>query len=209
MAKKIYTCFACGFPMAFEETEVPNYCSGCGAPKEQFLVEPWCGSIEKRRIHVDPPAPEENRDPMDLSFHIPKDFSSLKGHGRIRRWVMGYDDPQELKDFYTDVFDWDIINTEHSDPEQPIMYCATGPGTEDWEPAVASMGYGYLIPKTGNEAEPAPSFVVEVKDIDDILKQVPGLGGKVIRGRYQFEGEDYAVIQDSEVNRFYIWEVKE
>ena len=71
------------------------------------------------------------------------------------------------------------------------------------------MGYGYLIPKTGNEAEPAPSFVVEVKDIDDILKQVPGLGGKVIRGRYQFEGEDYAVIQDSEGNRFYIWEVKE
>lgn len=45
--KKIYTCFACGFPIAFEETEVPAHCPGCGAPRSQFLEEPWCGSIEK------------------------------------------------------------------------------------------------------------------------------------------------------------------
>ena len=48
--KKVYTCYACGFPMAFEETEVPASCPGCGAPRSQFLEEPWLGSIDKRRI---------------------------------------------------------------------------------------------------------------------------------------------------------------
>ena len=63
--KKIYTCFACGFPIAFEETEVPKACPGCGAPRSQFLEEPWPGSIDKRRIHVDPPEVDPNRDPFD------------------------------------------------------------------------------------------------------------------------------------------------
>ena len=207
--KKIYTCLACGFPIAMDESEVPDHCPGCGAPKNQFLEEPWHGSIEKRRIHVDPPEYDPNRDPFDISFHIAKDFSDKKGDGRVRRWVFAYEDAKILRDFYTDVFGWDIINTEHSDPGQPLMYCATGPGTPDWEPSVPSFGYGYLKPKSESEVAPAPSFVVEVKSIDDTLKKVTKFGGKVLRERFQIEGQDYAVVEDSEGNQFYIWEIKE
>ena len=210
--KKIYTCFACGFPIAFEETEVPAHCPGCGAPRSQFLEEPWCGSIEKRRIHVDPPEVDPNRDPFDISFHPAKDFAPQKGDGRNRRWVMGYEEGQadEMRSFYTDLFGWDIIDTEESDPENPTMYCATGPGTSDWEPRVASFGYGFLKPnKKDGEITPAPSFIVEVKDIEDTLKKVKEFGGKVLRERYTEEGNDYAVIQDTEGNQMYIWEQKD
>ncbi|MDD3363243.1 MAG: hypothetical protein PHW34_16405 [Hespellia sp.] len=208
--KKIYTCFVCGFPIAFEETEVPAHCPGCGAPRSQFLEEPWMGSIEKRRIHVDPPEVDPNRDPFDISFHPAKDFAPLKGHGRVRRWIMGYDKGQaeEVKSFYEDCFGWDIIDTEETcESADPRMYCATGPGTPDWEPRVPSFEYGYLKPN--EEAAPAPSFVIEVKDIEETLKKTVEFGGKVLRERYTAEGNDYAVIQDSEGNQMYIWEIKD
>lgn len=208
--KKIYTCFACGFPIAFEETEVPAHCPGCGAPRSQFLEEPWTGSIEKRRIHVDPPEVDPNRDPFDISFHPAKDFAPQQGEGRTRRWVMEYEKGKadEIRSFYEDLFGWDIINTEHSDEENPLMYCATGPGTPDWEPRVCSFEYGYLKPKTEDIA-PAPSFVVEVKDIEKTLEKVVEFGGKVLRERFTVEGKDYAVIEDSEGNQLYIWEIKD
>ena len=209
--KKIYTCFACGFPIAFEETEVPKACPGCGAPRSQFLEEPWCGSIDKRRIHVDPPEVDPNRDPFDISFHPAKDFAPQKGDGRVRRWVMGYNEGQaaEMRSFYEDLFGWDIIDCEGSDPENPTMYCATGPGTPDWEPRVCSFGYGFLKKNDPDQVAPTPSFIIEVKDIDETCKKVVEIGGKVLRERYTEGGEEYAVIQDSEGNQLYIWELKD
>lgn len=207
--KKIYTCFACGFPIAFEETEVPAHCPGCGAPRSQFLEEPWCGSIEKRRIHVDPPEVDPNRDPFDISFHPAKDFAPQMGHGRNRRFVMSYDPGkvEEVRSFYADCFGWDIIETEHSDPENPVLYCATGPSTPDWEPRVCSFSNGFIKPK--GEDEPDSSFIVEVKDIDETLKKTVEFGGKVLKERFSFEGEDYALIEDSEGNAIYLWELKD
>lgn len=209
--KKIYTCFACGFPIAFEETEVPAHCPGCGAPRSQFLEEPWTGSIEKRRIHVDPPEVDPHRDPFDISFHPAKDFAPQKGEGRTREWVMGYKKGQaeEIRAFYEDCFGWDIINTEHSDEKNPVMYCATGPGTPDWKPRVCSFGYGYLKPEEDDRTLPAPTFVVEVKNIEDTLKKTEEFGGRVLKERYTSEGKEYAVIEDSEGNSLYIWEVKD
>lgn len=207
--KKVYTCYACGFPIAFEESEVPAACPGCGAPRSQFLEEPWRGSIEKRRIHVDPPEVDPNRDPFDISFHPAKDFAPQKGDGRNRRWVMSYNKGQaaEIRSFYEDIFGWDIIDVEGSDPENPIMYCATGPGTPDWEPRVCSFTYGFLKPKAADE--PDDSFIIEVKDIDATLAKTKEFGGKVLRERFSLLGGDYAIIADSEGNEVYLWELKD
>lgn len=207
--KKIYTCFACGFPIAFEETEVPPACPGCGAPRSQFLEEPWTGSIDKRRIHVDPPAVDPNRDPFDISFHPAKDFIPRKGDGRIRRWVMGYPKgkAREIRSFYEDIFFWDILDVEGSDPENPVMYCATGPGTASWEPRVCSFGYGFLIPVDAENDLPAPSFIVEVKSIDETVKKAIECGGRLVKERFSVLGDQYAVIEDSEGNAYYLWEL--
>ena len=199
--KKIYTCFACGFPIAFEETEVPAHCPGCGAPRSQFLEEPWCGSIEKRRIHVDPPEVDPNRDPYDISFHPGKDFAPLKGHGRNRKLVMSYEPGkvEEIRSFYTDLFGWDIIETEHSDPENPVLFCATGPGTPDWEPRVCSFEYVFLKPKTDDA--PDTSIIIEVKDIDETLQKAVEFGGKVLKERFTFEGEQPAMGEELKLSK--------
>lgn len=207
--KKVYTCYACGFPIAFEETEVPAACPGCGAPRSQFLEEPWYGSIDKRRIHVDPPVVDPNRDPFDISFHPAKDFIPLKGEGRVRRWVMGYRKGQaaEIRSFYEDIFGWDIIDTEDSDEENPVMYCATGPGSAQWEPRVCSFGYGFLVPTDDLAEEPANSFVIEVKSLAETIRKTLKYGGRLIRDRFTVLGDAYAVIEDSEGNRYYLWEL--
>ena len=206
--KKIYTCFACGFPIAFEETEVPKACPGCGAPRSQFLEEPWCGSIDKRRIHVDPPVVDPDRDPFDLSFHPAKDFIPQKGDGRVRRWIMRYHKGQaeEMRSFYEDLFGWDIIDVEGTDSENPVMYCATGPGTADWEPRVCSFGYGFLVP-VSEEWGDQPCFIVEVKDIDETVRKAVKCGGKQVKGKFELLGDTYSVIEDSEGNLYCLWEL--
>lgn len=207
--KKIYTCYVCGFAWAREEEECPDNCPSCAADPSNYLVEPWCGDINKRRIHVDPPEPDADRDPYDISYHAAKDFAPQKGNGRVRRFVLGYDKGQAdvIRKYYTDAYGWDIIDVEGTDPENPVMYCCTGPGTADWEPWVPSFGYGFLIPR--EEGLPEPSYIVEVKDIEATNEKVVKYGGKVLKNRFTFAGQDYAIIEDSEGNGIYIWEVKE
>ncbi len=203
--KKIYTCYTCGFPFAVDESEVPDFCPSCSAPKDQYLVEPWTGSIETRRIHVDPPIADEHQDPYDVSYHVAKSFIKEAGNGKARRFVMSYDDPDVLRTFYREVCGWDIVNTDHSNEKKPLMYCATGPGYQNWEPSVPSFEYGYLKPKT--EDAPDASFIVQVKNLDDTLKKVLENEGKVLKTRYTVECQDYALIEDSEGNQIYLWEI--
>ena len=51
-----------------------------------------------------------------------------------------------------------------------------------------------------------PRFVVEVDNIDELLPKIEAYGGKIIKGKYEFDGKLYAVLQDSEGNPFYVWQ---
>lgn len=209
MAKYIYTCFACGFPFVSDAAEIPLNCPSCGALPEEYLREPWTGDIRKRRIHVDPPPLIEKRDPFDINSHIAKDFAHQNGHGRVRQWVMVYDEPEITNRFYEEVFGWDIIQTGNSNYDSSVYYCATGPGTKDWQPNVPSFIYGFLIKRREDMINyPPVSYVIEIKDIDEALCLVEEYGGKTIRPKYQHEGENYALIEDTEGNVIYLWEVR-
>lgn len=86
------------------------------------------------------------------------------------------------------------------------MFAATGPGTENWEPKFPSFSYGFLMPRGGSRTSKEPKFVVEVDDIDDLLGKVEGLGGKILRDRFERDGHQYAVLEDGEGNPFYVWQ---
>lgn len=205
---KLYTCYTCGFPFKSDDTELPTECPACGASPDNFLAEPY-NEQEIRRIHVDPPLPDPNRDPYNLEWHMPKEFPPLTRNGRVRRFVLNYNEPEELRSFYTDVFGWDIINTEHSDPFRPLMYCATGPGSPNWEPSVVSFTYGFLRDARTEETGKKPMYVIEVTSIDETVAKVLENGGKVLKGAYELEGMTYAVIEDSEGNALYLWQTPE
>lgn len=202
---KLYTCYVCGFPFKSDDQTLPAECPACGASPDNFLGEPY-NEQEIRRIHVDPPLPDPNWDPMNLDYHMPKRFPPRSRNGRLRRFVLEYDQPQVVRKFYEDVFGWDIINTEHADPEHPLMYCATGPGNPNWEPRVVSFTYGFLKDRATEDTGTHPLYVIEVTSIDETVKLVEANGGKLLKPTYEVEGNLYAVIQDSEGNGMYLWQ---
>lgn len=205
--KRIYTCYTCGTAYDMEESAAPTVCPYCG--KETLVSEPFVTSLEDRRIHVDPIQPDPNWDKYDVSFHHPKAFPAHSRHGRLRRAVLPYNDAVLAKRFYEEVFGWDIIPAkgERPDAERPLLFAATGDGWNNWEPMFPSFTYAYLAPRQEDLTGPAPKILVEVDSMDDILKVVPANGGKVLRDRYtNVEGNEYAILEDTEGNRFYATE---
>lgn len=202
---RIYTCYICGFVWKCDEDHIPPVCPTCGYSPEFYLSEPG-EDISQRRIHVDPPKPILDWDRFDTRYHPPRVFSEDSNHGRIRRFVLGYDDAKVMHDFYKDIFDWDIIDCEDTDPENPMMYCATGPGTPNWEPSVASFAYGFLRSRKDDTTGRDPLYMIEVDNIQETFKKVVEFGGKVLRDEYVQSKQLYAVIEDSEGYAWYLWE---
>jgi predicted enzyme related to lactoylglutathione lyase len=203
--EKIYTCYNCSFPFKATAETLPAICPSCSAPAEQYLSEPNNG-MDNRRIHVDPPEPDPAWDPMNSAYHHPKFFPAGTRNGRIRRFVLPYDDAAEIRAFYEEAFGWDIIDTENADPEAPLMFAATGPGSPNWEPSVSSFGFGYLRKREPVEEVGDPRFAIEVDSIADSVAKVIEFGGRLIRDTYVEDGKQFAIIEDSEGNSFYLWQ---
>lgn len=202
---KLYTCYACGFPFKADDDNLPDVCPGCGAGQDQFLAEPY-NEQEIRRIHVDPPPADPEWDHNNLEWHMPKKFPAHTRNGRLRRFVMEYENLDETLEFYREVFGWDIIPTETASPERPLLYCATGPGNPNWEPRVVSFAYGFLKPKETEDTGTHPMYIIEVDSIEETVKKVEESGGKLLKSKYTVDGNTYAVILDSEGNGMYLWQ---
>lgn len=201
---KLYTCYQCGFPFKADDEALPPECPACGGGPENFLGEPY-NEQEIRRIHVDPPKQVEPEDPYSLEWHMPKTFPKGSNNGRLRRFVMEYDQADVLRRFYEDVFGWDIIPTEHAAEEDPLLFCATGPGTPDWEPRVVSFAYGFMKARATVDTPVHPMFCIEVDDMESTVEAVRKNGGKLLKSPYKVEGDLYAVVEDSEGNGLYLW----
>lgn len=205
--KRIYTCYTCGTAYDLEESVAPTICPYCG--KETLVSEPFVTTFEDRRIHVDPVLPDPAWDKYDVSFHPAKAFPAHTRHGQIRRAVLYYDDAVKAKVFFEDTFGWDIIPAKGEDPNaaEPLYFAATGDGWNNWEPMFPSFTYAYLKSKNSDPTGKLPKFIVEVDSMDDILKAVPEGGGRILRDRYtNVEGIEYAVLEDTEGNPFYVTE---
>lgn len=203
---KLYTCYKCCFPFKADDENLPPRCPACNCTPEWYLSELY-NEQEKRRIHVDPPEPEEGeRDPMNIEYHVAKRFPADDRNGRLSKFVYQYSDAAKARKNYEELFDWDIIECENTDPDKPLFYCATGPGTPDWEPSVPSFIYGFLKDRQTDETGKAPFFMIEVNSIEDTIKKAEAYGGKVLKPRYKECGKDYAIIEDSEGNALYLWE---
>lgn len=203
--KRFYICYDCGFPFTAEEDNIPKVCPSCSATSNQFLSEPY-NETGKRRIHVDPPVPDPNWDPMNTAYHHPKTFPENSRHGQVRRFILSYDDAQSIKEFYSDIFEWDIFDTMDSDPNNPLMYCATGPGTSDWEPRVPSFIYGYLRSRQLEDLDQNPRLIIEVDDLDATLEKVIEFGGKLLKDQFFENGNLYVIIEDSEGTAICLWQ---
>ena len=201
MAKVIQTCYTCGSAWDLEEADAVKVCPYCAS--SILFEEPFIDDFQNRRIHVDPAEPDPNINPYDISFHPCRQFPAHSRHGQVRWSVVPYDDAALAKKFFTEVFGWDIVNAKGASGSDPLMFAATGPGWDNWEPMFPSFNYTYL--KKKNAGGVNPKIIVEVNSIADICKAVVPYGGKVLTEPYtNEEGKLYAVLEDSEGNPFYV-----
>lgn len=203
---KLYTCYKCCFQFKADENHIPPRCPACNCTPEWYISEPY-NKEEKRRIHIDPPeAVDEERALLDISYHVAKKFPAHSMNGRLRRFVFQYSDPGRAKKDYEELMDWDIIPCEESDPAHPTLFCATGPGNPNWEPKFPSFIYGFFKDKETDETGKSPLFMIEVDHLEHSIEQVIAYGGALLKPRYSFDKNEYAIVEDSEGNAMYLWE---
>lgn len=203
---KLYTCYKCCFQFKADENNLPPRCPACNTTPEWYIGEPY-NKEEKRRIHIDPPeATEEERDILDISYHVARRFPEHSRNGRLRRFVFQYSDPERAKKDYEELMDWDIISCEESDSEHPTFFCATGPGNSNWEPKFPSFIYGFFKDRETDETGKSPFFMIEVDNLEKSIVKVEENGGKLLKPRYTFDKNEYAIVEDSEGNAMYLWE---
>lgn len=199
-----YTCYRCGFPYMADDKMPQSACPTCAAPADMILSEPYIPG-QPRRIHVDPPKPDPNWDPMNASYHCPKEFRSDSVDGQFRRFVIEYTNPVEIQSFYRNILDWDIVDTRVENPLHPLLYAATGPGFANWEPIAPSFIYGFLRAKKDDKTGKSPAFIVEVDNIEEKLLKIRENGGAILEEKHLIGPIEIATVEDTEGNAFYLW----
>ncbi len=203
-----YTCLKCGFPFMADEDMPQEACPTCNGSAETILSEPMIPG-QPRRIHVTPPAPDPNWDMLDASYHCPKNYPADTTDNQLRKFVISYEEPQSIKNFYEHVFDWDIVDTRVTNPMHPLYLAATGAGTANWEPLAPSFIYGLLRAKKDDKSLKNPSFIIDTDDPEKICKKIIENGGKIIEETRRIGLVDITVAEDTEGNAFYLWHTPE
>jgi predicted enzyme related to lactoylglutathione lyase len=116
-------------------------------------------------------------------------------HGEYAHIEIPADDPARAQRFYEGVFGWNFQAMEGF----PDYFLYTTAAGED--------GVGGAIGKRDVSAPHDIRNYVHVDSIEDSVAKVTQLGGQVIEGKAEVPGQGwYAVIADSEGNRFALWQ---
>ncbi|MDY6965131.1 MAG: VOC family protein [Halobacteriota archaeon] len=109
------------------------------------------------------------------------------------------DDIERAKRFYTEVFDWKITR----DPG-PMEYYMIETSTPDGE-----IGLGGGMAKKDDPSQAITPFI-DVPSIDDCIKKIEELGGKLVSPKMAVPNTGYvAVCLDTENNAIGLWETDE
>lgn len=123
---------------------------------------------------------------------------------RVVHFEIHAGEPERAIKFYTEVFDWSIKKWEGTDVEYWLV--ATSP-----ENSPAAINGGLTRRRGDAPANDAPIngyvCVINVEDVDSILKKVKAAGGTVALPKFEVPGIGFlAYFKDTESNTFGIWQ---
>jgi predicted enzyme related to lactoylglutathione lyase len=117
------------------------------------------------------------------------------------------DDPERAAAFYRELFGWEIQKWEPAEEQREgaeYWLVSTVPGDERGQPTRAGVNGGMMRRQHPGHA-PVSYFGVE--SVDDYVRKVLKLGGKVLVPRTQVPGMGaFAWVTDTEGNTFAVWE---
>ncbi|MDZ5620631.1 VOC family protein [Nocardioides bizhenqiangii] len=121
--------------------------------------------------------------------------------GRIVHFEIPFDDGDRARDFYGNVFGWQLMHM----PEMDYTMAMTGPSDPESGPSEPGFINGGLFQR--EEGFTGPVVVIDVPDIDAALASVEAAGGKVGRPKEAVGDMGFAAyFSDTEGNLVGLWE---
>ena len=121
--------------------------------------------------------------------------------GRVVHFEVPFDDADRARNFYRDVFGWQIMEM----PDMGYNIVSTGPAGDDGMPSEPGFIGGGMLQRQDPVTKPV--IVVQVDDIDATLKQVGSSGGSVVREKMNVGDMGFAAyFADSEGNLMGLWQ---
>lgn len=120
---------------------------------------------------------------------------------RVVHFEVPYEDVDRARDFYREVFGWEI----RSAPGMSYHLVSTGPTRDDGTPTEPGYIGGGMMPR--QEAVRSPVIVLDVADIDSALEAVGKHGGSTTIGKMPVGDMGFsAYFTDSEGNLVGLWQ---
>ena len=124
---------------------------------------------------------------------------------KVVHFEMPFDDESRAKNFYSSIFGWDLTDAPMpggmkyvhavTTPADPATHMPTEPGSIN----------GGLMPRS--DMAKAPIIAMEVSSVDEYIKKIEGMGGKVVMPKTEIGGMGYyAYVTDTENNVIGLWE---
>jgi predicted enzyme related to lactoylglutathione lyase len=121
-------------------------------------------------------------------------------NGRIVHFELPYDDEARAREFYAQLFGWNL----ESYPGMDYTMVTTGP-TGEQGPTEAGFINGGMGPRGENFS--APTVVIDVEDIDATLAKIDAKGGTTLSGKSAVGEMGWsAYFRDPEGNVVGLWE---
>lgn len=115
------------------------------------------------------------------------------------------DDPDKLRQFYTDMFDWTIEPV----PDMDYAYIKTIDVDEQGMPMQAGGINGGLLKRPAEYTGRGWMNYVSVDSIDAAIERAQKLGAKVMKGKMPVPGMGwFAMLTDPQGNMFALWETE-
>ncbi|MBA2463720.1 MAG: VOC family protein [Nocardioidaceae bacterium] len=121
--------------------------------------------------------------------------------GRVVHFEIPFDDGDRARSFYAEAFGWEVAQLAEMD----YTTVTTGPAGESGPPTEPGYVNGGLAQRDASLS--APTVVIDVKDIDETLAKIEGLGGSTVLGRTAVGEMGFsAYFTDSEGNVIGLWQ---
>jgi len=122
---------------------------------------------------------------------------------KVVHFEIPFDDTERVKNFYKEVFGWELQDM----PEMDYIIARTAATDDNFmikEPGAINGG----MYKRNEGVSKNPVIVIDVESIDDHVKKIESMGGRVVREKVKVGGEHgfYAQVSDTEGNVIGIFE---
>ena len=123
--------------------------------------------------------------------------------GKVVHFEIPFDDGDRARKFYGETFGWEVMPI----PDMDYTMVTTGPSDPEKGPTEAGFINGGMFKRSEEFPSKAPNLVIDVASVDDAMRKVEAVGGKIVSEKMPVGDMGFAgYFADTEGNLIGLWE---